>query len=120
MPRHRVLEALRVAKMNIRNEEDALRLSSRQNFHLAQNYFEEKNYVEAVKLYKLAAELGCSASNFMLSVCYDIGYGVMKDHEEAKRRYEISDRQAKFQIELSRQQTQRLKKLCDEILAFKP
>ena len=43
----------------------------------------EKNYVEAVKWYKIAADHGSSSAMNNLAVCYENGRGVEKDEEAA-------------------------------------
>lgn len=46
------------------------------------------NYAEAVKWYRKAAGQGYAAALYMLGVCYENGYGVLKDEHQARTLYE--------------------------------
>ena len=46
-----------------------------------------KNYSEAVKWYRKAAEQGDTFAHYNLGVCYDNGQGVNKDYTEAVKWY---------------------------------
>ena len=64
----------------------------------------EKNYEEAVKWYKKAAEKGDDWAMRKLGWCYENGEGVEKNYEEAVKWYkkaaELSDTDAKAAIHL--------------------
>lgn len=51
------------------------------------NYFNDKNYTEAVKCFKKAAELGNSMAQCTLGSCYDMGLGVTKNFTKAMHWY---------------------------------
>lgn len=46
-------------------------------------YLKQKNYTEAVKYYRKAAERGHAPAQGFLGFCYEMGYGVPKDMKEA-------------------------------------
>ena len=50
---------------------------------LGMEYYQQRNYPEAVKYFRYAAENGCAASQTLLGMCYSNGYGVPKDDGEA-------------------------------------
>ena len=47
-----------------------------------------KNYKEAMKLYKEASSEGCSAAQFHIAQMYEDGLGVSKDYQKALQSYE--------------------------------
>ncbi len=49
--------------------------------------YEEKNYADAVKWYKMAAEQGYVKAQYILGNCYENGEGVEKDSGEAIKWY---------------------------------
>jgi TPR repeat protein len=50
----------------------------------------EKDYIEAICWYRLAAEQGHAEAQYQLGQCYDKGYGVQKDQKEAMRWYRLA------------------------------
>ena len=53
----------------------------------------EKNHIEAVKWFNLAADNGHAEAQFMLGECYYNGYGVKQDYKEAAKWYELAAKQ---------------------------
>ncbi|MBQ2885264.1 MAG: sel1 repeat family protein [Alphaproteobacteria bacterium] len=47
----------------------------------------EKNYSEAVKWYRKAAERGLSTAQYNLAQCYEFGLGIQEDYTEAIKWY---------------------------------
>ena len=54
-------------------------------FQTGQQYYEAKNYAEAVKWFRKAAEQGLAESQNRLGECYYYGNGVPQDYTEAVR-----------------------------------
>jgi len=52
-----------------------------------------KNYEEAVKWFRMAAEQGYHYGQFNLGLCYDKGYGITKDYTEAVKWYRMAAEQ---------------------------
>ena len=52
-----------------------------------------KNYEEAVKWFRMAAEQGYHHGQFNLGLCYDNGYGITKDDTEAVKWYRMAAEQ---------------------------
>ncbi len=50
----------------------------------------EKDYAEAVRYCKLAADQGHASAQYNLGVCYANGEGVEKDYAEAVRYYKLA------------------------------
>lgn len=57
---------------------------------VANSYYEEKNFTEAVKWYKKAAEQGDIEAQYMLGMCCYDGVGIKKDYVEAVKWYRIA------------------------------
>lgn len=56
-------------------------------YRLAEIYWEQKSYEQAVGLYRKAAELGHAKAQNSLGICYFNGQGVAADYREATRWY---------------------------------
>ena len=50
-------------------------------------YCNEKNYVEAVKWFRTAAEQGDAEGQYYLGCCYELGFGVERNRSEADKWY---------------------------------
>lgn len=59
----------------------------------ADKLYEDENYVEAVKWYRLAAEQGYSEAQLALGHCYDSGHGVEENDSEAVKWYTLAAEQ---------------------------
>ena len=55
--------------------------------------YNEDNYEEAVKLFRLAAEKGYARAQCNLGVCYEYGRGVEQSYEEAVKLYKLAAEQ---------------------------
>lgn len=53
----------------------------------AEKHFEKKEYIEAARWYRLAAEQGYRAAQFKLGFCYKYGWGVVHDDMEMVKWY---------------------------------
>ena len=62
-------------------------------FNYGVNMYNAKNYEEAVKWWRLAAELGDARAQFNLGVCYDHGTGVARNFAEAVKWYRFAAEQ---------------------------
>lgn len=56
-------------------------------FNTAVQYYKAKNYVEAVKWYRKAAEQGLAEAQYNLGVCYANGQGITQSYTEAVKWY---------------------------------
>ena len=65
----------------------AAALSPEDMFQNGLEHYDKKNYTEAVKWYRKAAEQGHAGAQNNLGVCYENGYGVTKDYAEAVKWY---------------------------------
>ena len=65
----------------------AAALSPEDMFQNGLEHYDKKNYTEAVKWYRKAAEQGHAGAQNNLGVCYENGYGVTKDYYEAVKWY---------------------------------
>ena len=61
--------------------------SAQDYFYKGVEYYKNKNYPEAVKWFRKAAEQGDAKAQCMLGVCYDNGQGVSQDYAEAVKWY---------------------------------
>ena len=59
--------------------------SAEKNYNLAVKYYDEKNYAEAAKFYKKAAEQGDSDAQTDLGYIYFHGKGIPQDYSEAAK-----------------------------------
>ena len=63
---------------------------------------------EAFRLYRKAADMGLSDSQFNLGTCYDMGWGVEKNQEEALKWYRKASAQGcKFADDMIRELTKK-------------
>jgi len=53
----------------------------------------EKNFTEAIKLFQKSAEQGEAEAQVYLGLCYENGYGVVKDYLMAKMNFEKASKQ---------------------------
>lgn len=60
---------------------------------IANRYYEEKKYEEAVKWYEKSAEQGCIEAQFMVGMCCYDGIGREKDYTEAVKWYKAAAEQ---------------------------
>lgn len=58
-----------------------------------EGYGVSRDYVEAVRLYRLSAEQGNSSGQCNLGFMYENGYGVSKDYAEALKWYQLASAQ---------------------------
>ena len=65
----------------------AAALSPEDMFQNGLEHYDKKNYTEAVKWYRKAAEQGHTRAQFNLGFCYDEGQGVTQDYYEAVKWY---------------------------------
>ena len=65
----------------------AAALSPEDMFQNGLEHYDKKNYTEAVKWYRKAAEQGHAGAQNNLGYCYKNGYGVTKDYAEAVKWY---------------------------------
>ncbi len=73
---------------------DMLSLSKLESwFQIGKNYYFEKNFTEAVKFLRMAAERGHAKAQLHVGYCCENGVGVIKDELEAVRWYEKSAKQ---------------------------
>ena len=66
----------------------AAALSPEDMFQNGLEHYDKKNYTEAVKWYRKAAEQGHAGAQNNLGVCYEDGYRVTKDYAEAVKWYQ--------------------------------
>ncbi len=88
---------------------------------LGKDYYWEKNYTEAVKWFRKAADQGDAEAQCNLAVCYALGQGVSQDHAEAAKWYRRAAEQgvalAQYQLALCCYQGQGVPK--NDLEAFK-
>ena len=60
-----------------------------------------KNYEEAVKWFRMAAEQGYHYGQFNLGLCYDKGYGITKDYTEAVKWYRMAAEQGNADAQIN-------------------
>ena len=65
----------------------------------AEKYASEEDYVEAVKLWHMAAEQGHADAQYKLGLCYELGNGVAKDKVEAYKWYRKAAEQGNVEIQ---------------------
>lgn len=65
------------------SEEDPMAVCGR-----GMEFYEQRNYPEAVKCFRYAAERGEAAAQTLLGLCYSNGYGVTQNEQEAARWYQ--------------------------------
>lgn len=63
------------------------RLTPEEQFEKGWLYYKDRNYTEAVKWWRKAAEQGDIEAQYNLGESYEYGEGVMKDYEEAVKWY---------------------------------
>ena len=68
-------------------QDDDSNLSASEMFEQGWKYYNDRNYTEAVKWYRKAAEQGNSVAQNNLGVCYEIGKGVAQSYTEAVKWY---------------------------------
>ena len=59
--------------------------SAEECYNKGKEYFNNKNYTEAVKWFRKAAEQGLADAQFALGACYQSGTGVTQNIAEAKK-----------------------------------
>ena len=62
--------------------------SAKEQYELGKKFYDYKNYVDAVKYYRIAADQGNMDAQYALGHCYYYGQGVVKDHGEAVKWYQ--------------------------------
>ena len=77
----------------------AAALSPEDMFQNGLEHYDKKNYTEAVKWYRKAAEQGHAGAQNNLGVCYENGYGVTKDYYEAVKWYRKAAEQGHAQAQ---------------------
>ena len=64
-------------------EQERARKNAEEWYNTGVRYYNEQNYIEAVKWYRKAAEQGHSEAQTNLGFCYDQGHGVAQSYSEA-------------------------------------
>ena len=62
--------------------------SAKEQYELGKKFYNQKNYVDAVKYYRIAAGQGIMDAQYSLGYCYEFGQGVEKDDKEAMKWYQ--------------------------------
>ena len=57
------------------------------DYKKGKEYYDNKNYTEAVKLFRKAADSDYGSAQFYLGLCYEKGYGVTQNYTEAVKWY---------------------------------
>ena len=57
------------------------------NYKKGEEYYKNKNYTEAIKCFRKAAESDHASAQFYLGLCYEKGYGVTQNYTEAVKWY---------------------------------
>ena len=60
-----------------------------------------KNYEEAVKWFRMAAEQGYHHAQFNMGLCYEYGYGIAQDYTEAVKWYRMAAEQGNADAQLN-------------------
>jgi tetratricopeptide (TPR) repeat protein len=58
-----------------------------QQYNLAEQYYKDENYDQAVQWYRKAAEQGHAGAQYSLGRMYDLGWGVAEDNDQAVQWY---------------------------------
>lgn len=80
-------EATSEPKPEPQAQDDDSNLSASEMFEQGWKYYNDRNYTEAVKWYRKAAEQGCASAQNNLGVCYENGQGVTQSYTEAVKWY---------------------------------
>jgi hypothetical protein len=69
------------------NPQSASPSGPRQQYSLAEQYYKDESYVQAVQWYRKAAEQGHAGAQYSLGRMYDLGWGVAEDNVQAGEWY---------------------------------
>lgn len=83
--------------------EEKKELTPEELLRIGNEYYDDKNYIEAIKYFQKAAEKGNANAQYNLGCCYEYGKGVSVDYTEAVKWYrkaaEQGDEDAKKALE---------------------
>ena len=83
--------------------EEKKELTPEELLRIGNEYYDDKNYIEAIKYFQKAAEKGNANAQYNLGSCYEYGKGVSVDYTEAVKWYrkaaEQGDEDAKKALE---------------------
>ena len=74
-------------------EETNEQIATLKNVFVGLEHYSSKDYVQAIKPFRLAAEQGDATAQFYLGVMYDNGEGVPQDYAEAVKWYRLAAEQ---------------------------
>ena len=87
-------KADRKATITVKYNDKLYKYSVTQNYHnvwelynKGMTYYNKRDYTEAVKYFKQAAEEGYADAQYMLGICYLTGHGVTQDYNEVVKWY---------------------------------
>ena len=86
----RLNEAMEIIRENLEMIEEELKLKL---YIKGIEYYEDKNYEEAIEAFQKIGEMGEINAQLFLGACYYLGYGVKQNYKEAFYWYEKSAKQ---------------------------